>query len=284
MTLTEMVRNPNIIASVLFCMVAFLLYRLILKILHKQLDNSKQYYKIKRGLTYGIWTLAFVGLGIIWLEIGAPIGTYLGLISAGIAVALKDLIINIAAWAFIVTKRPFIVGDRIEIDGQIGDVIDQRIFQFSMIEVGNWVDNDQSTGRILHVPNSKIFIDSIANYTTGFAYIWNEISILLTFESDWRAAKTQIESIATKHTEHTIPEIEKAVKMASRKYYLFYKNVTPIVYTSVKGNGVQLTMRYLCEPHRRRSTEAKIWEDLLDMIAADDRVQLAYDTIRVTQQ
>ena len=86
-------------------------------------------------------------------------------------------------------RKPLKVGDRVQIGDVTGDVIDIRIFQFSVIEIGNWVDADQSTGRIIHIPNGTIFIKWQANYTAGFEYIWNEIPVLVTFESDWKTAK-----------------------------------------------------------------------------------------------
>ena len=76
------------------------------------------------------------------------------------------------------------------------DVIDQRLFRFTLLEIGNWVEADQSTGRVIHVPNSWVFTEDIANYTAGFSYIWNELPVLVTFESDWRRAKRLLQSIA----------------------------------------------------------------------------------------
>ena len=75
-------------------------------------------------------------------------------------------------------------------------LIDLRIFQFTLMEIGNWVDADQSTGRIVHVPNGSVFVTPLANYAKGFQYIWNEIPVLVTFESDWRRAKEILEGIA----------------------------------------------------------------------------------------
>lgn len=125
----------------------------------------------------------------LWSGSFVSFSTYLGLLSAGLAIALKDLVINIAAWGFILTRRPFEVGDRIEIGQISGDVIDQRIFQFTLMEIGNWVKGDQSTGRIIHIPNQQVFTMPLANYNKGFQYIWNELNIVVTFESNWEKAK-----------------------------------------------------------------------------------------------
>ncbi|NIP82375.1 MAG: mechanosensitive ion channel, partial [Gemmatimonadetes bacterium] len=88
-----------------------------------------------------------------------------------------------------------VVGDRIQIGAHAGDVIDQRIFQFIVLEIGNWVDADQSTGRIIHIPNGLVFREPLANYTRGMQYIWNEIRVLVTFESNWKRAKQILDEI-----------------------------------------------------------------------------------------
>jgi small-conductance mechanosensitive channel len=79
---------------------------------------------------------------------GGSVVTYLGLVSAALVIALQDPITNFVGWVFIISRRPFEIEDRIQIGEDAGDVIDIRFFQFSLNEIGNWVDADQSTGRI----------------------------------------------------------------------------------------------------------------------------------------
>ena len=141
-------------------------------------------------------------IGSVWLSEFKELGTFLGLLSAGIAVALKDPIINFVGWLFIILRRPFTLGDRIQILGHSSDVIDIRLFQFTLMEIGNWVEADQSTGRIIHVPNGKVFVDTVASYNKGFHYIWNEMPVMITFESNWEKAKNILSVIAKKHAEH----------------------------------------------------------------------------------
>ena len=103
--------------------------------------------------------VGLVSLGFIWLEAFDNLPTYLGLVSAGIAIGLSDLLKSIAGWVYIVVRRPFRVGDRVEVAGSKGDVVDIRLFRFSLIEVGGWVDADQSTFRLLHIPNGRVFTE-----------------------------------------------------------------------------------------------------------------------------
>ena len=219
-------------------------------------------------------------VGRIWFQGFQSVATFFGIFAAGIAIALQDLIINIAGWLFIMWRRPFDVGDRIEVAGNAGDVIDKRIFVFILMEIGKWVDAEQSTGRIVHVPNGVVFRNSLANYSRGFTYIWNEIPILVTFESNWEKAKETLLKIANRHGEHLSKEAEKRIKNAAKKYMIFYNKLTPIVWTSVKDSGVMLTIRYLCDPRKRRSSEQAIWEDVLRTFADNNDIDFAYPTTR----
>lgn len=161
-----------------------------------------------------------------------------------------------------------------------GDVIDTRIFEFTIMEIGNWVEADQSTSRIIHNPNGKVFTEALANYGKGFEYIWNEISVLVTFESNWERAKEILLKIGKKHTEHLSKSAERKVKEVSKRYMIFYSHLTPIVYTSVKESGILLTIRYLCGPRRRRISEHEIWEDIVEEFSRHDDIDFAYPTQR----
>jgi len=219
-------------------------------------------------------------VGLVWIEGVGSLTTFLGLASAGVAIAMHDTIANITGWFFIISKQPFKVGDRIQIGDTSGDVIDVRLFQFSMVEIGNWVDADQSTGRIVHVPNSKVLREPLANYQIGFEYIWNEIAVLITFESNWKKAKELLGIIAQKNVKHLSEGAQDQIRRAAEKFFIFYGALTPIVYTTVKDSGVMLTIRYLVNPRQRRSTEQQIWEAILDSFSNETDIDLAYPTTR----
>jgi small-conductance mechanosensitive channel len=263
----------------IFC-AAWLLGRILTKLVAGRIEASQTHYRIRKSITYILYFVSMLMIARIWFQGFESVTTLLGIFSAGLAIALKDPIADIAAWFFIITKRPLEVGDRIEINSISGDVIDIRLFQFTLLEINSRSGADQSTGRIVHIPNNKIFTEHLANYSKGFKYIWNEIKVTLTFESDWRKAKKFLGEIANKHTLHLSKEAKKHVKEASKKFMIYYSHLTPIVYTDVADNGVVLTVRHLCKPRNRRAVNEKIWEDILDMLSANDDIELAYPTQR----
>ena len=201
-------------------------------------------------------------------------------IVAGIAIALRDIVTNLAGWIFIVWARPLGVGDRIQLGIHQGDVVDVNPFHTTIMEIGNWVNSDQSTGRIINIPNGRIFTEALANYSRGFQYIWNEIPVLVTFESNWLEAKKILLDIACEHAEKLSGEAERQVIEASRRFLIFYSKLTPTVYTNVEDSGVLLTIRYLCEPRQRRGTQEAVWEDILNAFAGRDDIDFAYPTRR----
>jgi len=272
--------QTKIFASLMITLVLWILYSLIIKIVWRRTENVRTLYSWRKTSGYIVIVLGVFLIGRLWFSGFQSIATYLGLLSAGIAIALKDVVSNFAGWLFIISRRPFSVGDRIQIGNHAGDVIDTRFFQFTLMEIGNWVNADQSTGRIIHIPNGMVLSEVLANYSKGFYYIWNEIPVLITFESNWKKAKKILQKIADKDAEQLSKAAEKRVKEASKKFMILYSRLTPIVYTSVQDSGVLLTIRYLCEPQRRRDSEQAIWEDVLKEFVGHEDIDFAYPTQR----
>ncbi|MFQ5674775.1 MAG: mechanosensitive ion channel family protein [bacterium] len=272
--------QTRLLASILAILFLWLIRKALLIAVFRGAKDIRVRYRWRKISAYVAFGFSVFVVGGMWFKGFQSISTYLGLLSAGLAIALQDPLVNLAGWAFIMWRRPFSVGDRIQIGDYRGDVIDQRIFMFTLMEIGNWVDAEQSTGRVIHVPNGKVFREGLANYSTGFQYIWNEIPVLVTFESDWQKAKEILLKIASAHGEHLSKAAEEKLRKAARKMMIFFTKLTPIVYTSVRDSGVMLTIRYLCEPRRRRSSEQEIWEDILKEFKECNDIDFAYPTER----
>jgi len=288
--MTEIYRNLSVIDSAVKSrlLLSFLLVLLVWLIpwaasflAYRLGTDVKKRYRLTKTIGFAAVGAGLLMLCLVWINGMQSLITFLGLISAGLAIALKDLVVNAAGCVFILLRRPFEVGDRVAIGGHAGDVIDLRVFQFTLLEIGNWSDGEQSTGRVIHIPNGKAFTETVANYSKGFRYIWNEIPVLVTFDSDWRLAKATLQRIANIHTEHLSKEAETRVREASRRFMIYYSKLTPTVYTDVRDSGVQLTVRYLCQPQRRRDSIQAIWEDILTEFARIPAINLAYPSRRV---
>ncbi|HYR32179.1 MAG TPA: mechanosensitive ion channel domain-containing protein [Gemmatimonadales bacterium] len=270
----------KIAATAVVVLAVVIIRRVILSVVWNRTHDARLRYRWQKGIAYVTSPLAILVIGRIWFAGFQSVATFLGLVSAGIAISLKDILVNLAGWIFIVWRRPFNVGDRIQVGTHAGDVIDVRLFQFTLNEIGNWVQADQSTGRILHIPNGKVLTDVIANYSEGFEFIWNEIPVVVTFESNWEKAKQILLDIVTRDSADIVKAAEDSVRETTRKFMIFYTNLTPTVYTALGESGIMLTMRYLVQPRKRRVTEEKIWEDILRAFVQHDDIDLAYVTRR----
>ena len=274
----------QIIKSIMVILIMTILYTLIKRLLYKAINSTKTYYKSKKIANYIMVLFSVLIIGRVWFKGVQSLTTFIGLFSAGIAIAMKDLVMNVAGWLFILSRQPFRVGDRIEIDSISGDVIDIKMFDFTLMEIGNWIKADQSTGRLVSIPNRYIFNNALFNYNQGMEYVWNEIQIVLTFNSNWKKAKDILEEIATKNGEKISEKAEQSIQEASKKFMIFDANVKPVVYTSTNENGIVFNIRYMSYYKNRRGLKQKIWEEILSAVAKNDDIEFAYNTQMIYQR
>jgi small-conductance mechanosensitive channel len=272
--------TEGLLATTLVLLTYLALGRLGRRIVSRVVGDPSLRFQVNKGVGYFFGVVASVIVLKIWVHGVTGLATYLGLLSAGLAIALQDPVANFAGWIFIVVRRPFGVGDRVQIGQHTGDVVDIRPFQFVMMEVGNWVRADQSTGRIIRVPNALVFKNPVANYDEAFGYVWNELEVLVTMESDWKAAKEALHRIVNEHTEKLTPDVTQRIRLAADRLHIKFGKLTPVVWTSVADSGVRLTIRYLCKPRERRSSASEIWESILEAFAKMPAVDFAYPTTR----
>jgi len=275
--------SPELLTKLISTMavvVGYLVFRQLSRRIFQRVADPESRYGLSKATAYLGGAVGLLIVLKVWFSGITGLATYFGLLSAGLAIALQDPVINLAGWLFIIIRRPLQVGDRIQIGPHCGDVVDIRLFRFIMLEIGHWVNAEQSTGRVLHVPNGWVFKHPIANYDGGFGYIWNELEILVTFESDWRKAKDLATRIVTEHAEHLSEDALQRLEEVAHNFHIKFSKVTPVVWTSVAESGVRLTMRYLCKPRDRRRSATTIWEALLDALDEEPTIHLAYPTTR----
>jgi small-conductance mechanosensitive channel len=275
---------PSVTVSLAGTVAAVLGYaavrRLVRRVVARTTTDVSLRFQLNKAIGYGLGIVTFLVIVRIWVREFTGIATYLGLLSAGLAIALQDPVANFAGWLYIVVRRPFAVGDRIQIAQHMGDVVDIRPFRFVLLEIGNWVHAEQSTGRVIHVPNAFVFKNAVANYDEAFGYIWNELEVVVSQESDWKKAKEVLTRTVSEHAEKLTPDVADRIRLAADSLHIRFGKVTPVVWTSVVDNGVRLTARYLCKPRERRSSASSIWESILDEFERLPNVDFAYPTTR----
>ena len=238
-------------------------------------------HKLRLTITW-IGILVFlVAAAFIWAGRIQNLGVFLGILGAGVALSLQETLVCIAGWVLLVVRRPFDIGDRIEIDNRVGDVIGISVFQTSLLEVGRWVKADQSTGRMLIIPNSMLFRHPVYNYSKGFPFVWDELSTVVTFESDWEEAEKLMLEKAEVEADKIESQVKRQIEQMQARYAIHYEHLEPIVYTSIGQNGVELTLRYLCPVRQRRAITHRISRNVLQAFIKHRKIDFAYPTTRI---
>src|SRR5699024_10554223 len=191
--------NPTIMKIVYFLLCVLIVYlvrRTILNRLYPRLKEHQSWYGIRKT---AVWTgnilLALVFIYIFGRGLqGVPAA--LGLAGAGVTYALKEVIVSFAGWFAIMFGDFFKLGDRILLGGIKGDVVDIGFLRTTLMEIGEWVEGDQYTGRFVRVANSYIFNSPVYNYTADFDYLWDEIHIPIRFSSDIEEARNILLDLA----------------------------------------------------------------------------------------
>lgn len=279
LNLTEPALN-NIIWTLVAVITVLVARRIAKRVVRRNIDDHQGEYRASKIINYMATATFLIWIAFIWVDAFENLPTYLGLVSAGVAIALADVLKNMAGWVYILGRKPLQVGDRIEVNGIKGDVVDIRLFRFTLMEIDGWVDAEQSTGRLVHVPNGLLFNHELANYTEGFAYVWHELPVLITFESDWKLA----ERLMLEALDECAPDVSGAagerIRDTAQGYSIRVGTLTPTVYLTVRDSGVLLTARYLVEARTRRGREDRVWRGILEAFDEHDSIQLAYPTIR----
>lgn len=275
----------NLTKTLLLVIAFLLLRRFLIEPASRLFKHPRRRYHVRKAGNAILSVVTLVSIAAIWISTkDADWFQFISIASAGLAIALKDPLLNVFGWMYITVREPFDVKDRIEVyfdDHRVkGDVIDIRLSMFSLLEVGNWVDAEQSTGRILHIPNGAVFNHVVANYTQGFKHIWNELPVTVTFESNWEKAHRVLTQIVGEQTKDAVKAAQEQVHDASTRYMVYYTRFTPIVWVKVEDIGVTLTLRYLCDTRRRRSSEHALWSSVLKEFAKHNDIDFAYPTMR----
>lgn len=264
-------------------LVMYILVRLSKRLVLRYIDDPERQFRASKMIsrTGGLVTLLLI-IAFLSPDPGNLL-TILTVVGAGLAIAMREALLSFIGWLHITFRVPYRPGDRIESNGIRGDVIDIRLLQTTLMEIGGWVDADQSTGRIVHIPNNWVFLHGVFNYTRGFHFIWNELPITVTFRSNWETAREIMMSLAEESASIVEMQARNEIRKMSREYLIYYNILTPFVYVRIDNNGVRLTLRYLCEVRKRRGTAHALTMGILLALRDHPDIELAYPMLGVTQ-
>lgn len=251
----------------------------------RQIRASIEDVNRRHTLAKGVNQAALLLLGLAAVALFADwvrgFGTVVGLALAGIAVALQDVLRSAVGWLYISGRSGVQVGSRVEVQGVMGDVIDVGVLKTTLLEVGNLVFGEQSTGRLVTVPNSAMLSANVYLNSPLNSFVWQEVRFVVTFESDWEAAEAAVKRVLDEHHSQAIEQLERGYRALERRYAFRAGTLTPIVYLSAAEHGVEVTARFLTHVRRRRGSVDAVTRRVLRTFAADPAITFAYPAYRV---
>lgn len=262
---------------------AYLFVKILLSdVVFRAIEDKKTRYTVNKVSSILAVIVLLVILVRIWVADTASLLVSLGVIGAGIAIGLQDVFKNFIGGFIIIGARLYEVGDRIEIGGEIGDVIDIGVMNTTLLELGGWVHGDQPTGRVTFLPNGKVITQQVHNYTKDHSFIWEELTIPITYDSDWKQAKEIMLGIVKQETTRITEEAEKEVERLGEKYYFPRKVVEPSVYLTPTDNWITFHVRYVTYARERRPFRAKLFEMIIERLQQAKGITIASGTLTVT--
>jgi small-conductance mechanosensitive channel len=273
--------GQKIILFVGFALFLYFLARLGRRLVSEQVEDVNRRHAIRKAIGYVLITLLLLfGVALFADSLGG-FGTVLGLVLAGVAVALQDVLKSVVGWLYLSARSGVEVGSRIEVAGVTGDVIDIGVLKTTVLEVGNLVFGRQSTGRLVTIPNYHMLSANVVVSGLANPFVWQEVRVTVPFDSDWERAEELLREVGDELHAEIEPELEAGFRRLEKRYAFEYGTLTPIVYVTLGAYGVELTLRFLTHVRRRRGSEDRVGRRLLAAFAAEPNVHFAYPTNRV---
>jgi small-conductance mechanosensitive channel len=247
-------------------------------------DESPHLYTVRKVTTSIVTTIAALLIFGIWIQRLGDLSVALGILAAGLAFALQEVIGSVAGWITIVTGRPFTIGDRIETGSIRGDVVDIGVLRTTLMEIGNWLHGDHNTGRIVTVSNAFLFKEPLYNYSAHLHFVWDEIRIPITYESNWKRAIEIMSNAVREHPayQEMLPKAEKQRRAVRRTLAVKTTPLEPRTYVKLTDNWIELGLVYPVDTDLRRSFLSEISQRLLTEFEAENIV-IASQTIAISQ-
>ncbi|NNE32451.1 MAG: mechanosensitive ion channel family protein [Winogradskyella sp.] len=277
--------NPllwNIIKFLVLLIVVLSCFQLIRRYLKKRISNTEIRYKSQKGIEIlGYVLLTFLTITYFSGAI-KDFTIIIGLFTAGLAFTLQELILSLAGSIYIFLVKVYKPGDRIEINGIKGDVIDVDSIYTTMMEIGEWVSSDNYSGRIVKLSNAFVFKGPIYNYSQDFPFIWDEFNLPIRYGSDIDLAKSIIIKIASEILSDYSANSKSRWQEVVNKYYIEDAEVDPTLAITLTDNWIQFNLRYIVDYKKRRVTKHLLNDRIQTEIEKrNGKIKLASTTLEV---
>jgi small-conductance mechanosensitive channel len=272
----------KLVAAFIGILIIIVLVRFLKRYLFRYIKDSDNRYRARKFVTFIGYITGIIVIATIFSDKLSGLPVALGVAGAGIAFALQEVIASVAGWLVVSAGNFYKTGDRIQLGGIMGDVIDIGILRTTLMECRQWVNGDQYNGRIVRVANSFVFKEPVFNYSGDFHFLWDEIVVPVKYGSDYKLAREIFKRIVTDVTKEYITAARDAWKEMVNKYLVEDATVDPMIFLIANDNWMEFTVRYVVDYKKRRITKDLLFTRILEEIyKTDGRVSIASTTLQI---
>lgn len=258
----------RLVTTAAVVLVVFVVAALAGRLVGRGAEDPYTRYYLRKAVHAALVVVALIVLAVVWRPFAGRFGVVLGFATAGLAFAMQEVIGALAGWVSILTGRQFRVGDRVQMGGVHGDVLDLTPLRTKLLEIGSglaeepWVQGRQYTGRVVSVSNKSIFTEPVFNSSATLDYLWEELTVPVPYDGDWRTAEQVLQQEAERASDTA--DARRAVEEARRRYPVGRAEVEPRVFVRATDNWVELSARFVVPVRSARSVKDAMTRRVLD--------------------
>ena len=286
-TLKKWLLDPvigKLVAAGITLLITFLIVGFIQRSLSRYIKDVDTRYRTRKFVSFLGYLAAVAIIATVFSDKLGGLTVAFGVAGAGVAFALQEVIASAAGWVAVSVGNYYSPGDRIQLSGVRGDVIDISILRTTLMEIGDWVAADLYTGRIVKVANSAVFKDPVFNYSAGFPFLWDEIVLPVKYGSDWKAARDMLRGLVNEVLVDYASQVKESWLSMVRQYRIEQANVEPMITLRATDNWIEFTVRYVVDYRKRRWMKDFLFTRILEEVdKSGNRIRLASATFEVVQ-
>jgi small-conductance mechanosensitive channel len=274
----------KIIASLIGVLIIAIIVRFLHRSLARRITHHDARYRARKLITFAGYLAGILFITIVFSDQLGHLTVAFGVAGAGVAFALQEVIASVAGWVEISLGRFYQIGDRVQVGGIMGDVIDIGVLRTTLMECGQWVNSDLYNGRIVRIANSFVFKEPVFNYSAHFPFLWDEITVPVKYGSDHQLARDTLQRVVDEVVGDYAVHARAAWKGVVEKYMIEDERVEPMVTVMANDNWMEFTVRYVVDYKRRRITKDQLFTRILEELdKTDGRVAIASTTIQIVE-
>lgn len=261
----------KLLAAVLGILFIHISFRLFEKKLPRHFSPGDARYRVRKFVVFLGYVIGILFMAVFFGDRLGRLGFALGVIGAGVVVALQEVIAGIAGWLAIGVGKLYAVGDRVQIGDTRGEVIDISPLRSTLMETGNGVSSDLYNGRIARIPNGAVIKGPTFNYSQGFRFVWDEVKVRFTLDSDHVFARQMLLQIARESVSDYVARTEKSWEHVTDDFRIANVRREPTVtLVVVKGGYLEFTVSYVVDYLKRTVTKDQLFTRILDEVSTNE--------------